>query len=317
MFYDAKPGYFGFANEITVEADEACSSSALTMKKVNAFLEEAISSSCEGIMVKTLDDNSEYAPSKRSDAWLKLKRDYVEGLHETLDLVPIGAWYGNGRKAGWFSPFLLACYNPDCEEYQSVCRVMSGFTDAFYKEMSASASFSEEVERNSWITELTVAAWSIIKACPNSKAGEQKGRSGLQLGGQILDAINTWNEACHFDFNFSLTQLLLQMEEFFSGEKILTRKPAYYQTLEEPDIWFSPELVWEIRGADLTVSPVHQAAVGLVHPSRGISMRFPRFIRQRIDKNPENSSTPMEIADLFNHQTRKMKFGTDDQKSEQ
>lgn len=27
-------------------------------------------------------------------------RDYCEGLHDTVDLVPIGAWYGNGRKAG-------------------------------------------------------------------------------------------------------------------------------------------------------------------------------------------------------------------------
>lgn len=237
LFCNAKPGYLGFANEITVEADEAYLSSTLTVNKVDEFLAEAISSSCEGIMVKALDDSSEYAPSKRSDSWLKVKRDYVEGLHETLDLVPIGAWHGNGRKAGWFSPFLLACYDPDSEEYQSVCRVMSGFSDAFYKEM----------------------------------------------------------------------------EEFFSGERILKKKPAYYQTLEEPDIWFSPELVWEIRGADLTVSPVHQAAVGLVHPSRGISMRFPRFIRQRIDKKPEDCTTPVDIADLFNQQTRKMDFSADDQ----
>jgi hypothetical protein len=34
-----------------------------------------------------------------------------------------------------YSPFLLACYDPEREEYQSVCRVMSGFTDAFYKEV--------------------------------------------------------------------------------------------------------------------------------------------------------------------------------------
>ena len=25
--------------------------------------------------------------------------DYCEGLHDTLDLVVIGAWWGNGRKA--------------------------------------------------------------------------------------------------------------------------------------------------------------------------------------------------------------------------
>lgn len=34
-----------------------------------------------------------------------------------------------------FSPFLLACYDSDREEFQSVCRVMSGFTDAFYKQV--------------------------------------------------------------------------------------------------------------------------------------------------------------------------------------
>ena len=62
-----------------------------------------------------------------------MKKDYVEGLRDCLELVPIGAWYGNGRKAGWFSPFLVAVWDPIHEEFQSVCRVMSGFSDAFYK----------------------------------------------------------------------------------------------------------------------------------------------------------------------------------------
>ena len=34
----------------------------------------------------------------------------------------------------WHSPYLLACWDPDSEELQSVCRCMSGFSDAFYKE---------------------------------------------------------------------------------------------------------------------------------------------------------------------------------------
>lgn len=41
------------------------------------------------------------------------------------------------RAAGWFSPFLLACFDPDTGEFQSVCRVMSGFTDAFYSATTA------------------------------------------------------------------------------------------------------------------------------------------------------------------------------------
>lgn len=75
-------------------------------------------------MLKTLDVDAGYSASKRCDSWLKVqtyfsteevfgvlvlcshhcsqvKRDYVEGLGDSLDLVPIGAWYGNGRKAGW------------------------------------------------------------------------------------------------------------------------------------------------------------------------------------------------------------------------
>ena len=49
--------------------------------------------------------------------------------------MPIGAWHGNGRKVGWLSPFLLAAWDPVSEQYQSVCRCMSGFTDAFYTEV--------------------------------------------------------------------------------------------------------------------------------------------------------------------------------------
>ena len=48
--------------------------------------------------------------------------------------MPIGAWHGSGRKAGWHSPYLLACWDAEREELQSVCRVMSGFSDAFYKD---------------------------------------------------------------------------------------------------------------------------------------------------------------------------------------
>lgn len=54
-------------------------------------------------------------------------------MQEALDVVPIGAWRGSGRKAGWYSPFLLAVFDPETEELQSVCRCMSGFSDDFYK----------------------------------------------------------------------------------------------------------------------------------------------------------------------------------------
>lgn len=44
----------------------------------------------------------EYEPSKRTDSWLKVKKDYIEGLHDTLDLVPIAAWcvHNEGGREG-------------------------------------------------------------------------------------------------------------------------------------------------------------------------------------------------------------------------
>lgn len=69
-----------------------------------------------------------YEPDKRTSAWLKLKKDYVKGLGDTLDLVPIGAWHGNGRKAGWWSPVLLGLWQPESGQVVAVCKCMSGLS---------------------------------------------------------------------------------------------------------------------------------------------------------------------------------------------
>lgn len=43
----------------------------------------------------------------------------------------------------WFSPFLLAVYDRHSETFQSLCRVMSGFSDEFYA--AAKARLSEAI----------------------------------------------------------------------------------------------------------------------------------------------------------------------------
>ena len=81
-------------------------------------------------MVKTLKVNSEYRPAKTSFNWIKLKKDYLDNsLCNSMNLVVVGADYGAGKRSGLLSTFLLATWNSEKEQFETVCKCSCGFTD--------------------------------------------------------------------------------------------------------------------------------------------------------------------------------------------
>ncbi len=82
-------------------------------------------------------------------------------------------------------------------------------------------------------------------------------------------------------------------------------RPKEVDTGIEPDRWFRPGLVLEVRGAELTLSPVHRASLGSVRAGAGLALRFPRFTgRYRDDKSPTDATTSKELLEMYRRQVR-------------
>ena len=73
-------------------------------------------------------------------------------------------------------------------------------------------------------------------------------------------------------------------------------------SLLEPDVWFEPAQVVEVEAQEITLSPNHTCAFGVVKEGRGLALRFPRFVRYRDDKSPEEATSSAEVVEMYKNQ---------------
>lgn len=162
-----------------------------TDSEVEDSLENAINSGCEGIMLKQLD--SPYRAGARASNWLKLKREYRNELGDSLDLVVVGAFYGRGRRTGRYGALLLSAYDDKTDEFPSICKVGTGFTDEsldqFYQILSDKITVKKDpriqsgLEADVWFEPETVIeiVASEITLSPIHKVAMDKIRKGSGL----------------------------------------------------------------------------------------------------------------------------------------
>ena len=125
---------------------------------VQDFLENSINAGCEGLMLKTL--TAPYRAGTRGSNWLKLKREYRNELGDSLDLVVIGAYFGRGRRTGLYGTLLLGTYNPEEDNFPSICKVGTGFTDESLDQLFQILSNKVTLKKNSRIvSEMEADVW--------------------------------------------------------------------------------------------------------------------------------------------------------------
>eukprot|EP01016_Furgasonia_blochmanni_P003729 TRINITY_DN11464_c0_g1_i3.p1 TRINITY_DN11464_c0_g1~~TRINITY_DN11464_c0_g1_i3.p1 ORF type:complete len:175 (-),score=20.26 TRINITY_DN11464_c0_g1_i3:111-635(-) len=158
--------------------------------------------------------------------WIKIKKsqDADSQMADTLDLIPIAAYWGKGKRANRFGAYLLAAYNKEFDRYEAICKIGTGFSDEFLDSMTK---------------------------------------------------IHQMQAAPEKPLNYYVAKSL------------------------KPDVWLNASEVWEVQSDKLTLSPIYAVGKRIVDETKGLSLRFPRFIRHRTDKGINQSSTTSDIVDLY------------------
>ncbi|MEM4542040.1 MAG: ATP-dependent DNA ligase [Desulfurococcaceae archaeon] len=145
-----------------------------------------------------------------------------------------------------------------------------------------------------------------------------RGRRGGKFGALLMAAYNpeedVFETVCKVGSGFK-DEDLDRLPEILKPY-IRDRKHPRVVAEMEPDVWVEPALVAEIIGAELTLSPTHTCAKGTVKPDAGISIRFPRFIRWRPDKKPEDATTSQELVEMYRRQLKKIAFEVQEPREE-
>jgi DNA ligase-1 len=104
-------------------------------EELEKFFEKAVENGCEGLVCKSVNEDSVYQAGARGWLWIKYKRDYRSEMTDTVDLVVVGAFHGRGKRAGTYGALLLAAYDPDEDVFKTVTKCGTGFTDEDLKKL--------------------------------------------------------------------------------------------------------------------------------------------------------------------------------------
>jgi len=187
------------------------------VNEIDKFFQKMLKSGYEGIFIKSRAEDSVYQAGVRGWNWIKWKKEYVQDMIDTLDLVVVGAFYGRGKRSGVYGALLCAVYNDKEDRFETFCKLGTGLTDEVLEELPKKLKKHE------------------LKKPP--------------------------------------ARLIFKKEM-------------------DADVWFSPHVVVEVFGAEVTKSPFHTAASGL-------ALRFPRFLRFRDNKKAEQATTSEEVREMF------------------
>jgi DNA ligase-1 len=258
-------------------------------EQVSDFFKQATDIKCEGIMVKVLDNlpnpdlqaeldvdaTTDAQPKQPPPTPTKAKKKGKKAKTGSNDNEDAITEKKSGRRKA-----LLATYEPD-KRLDSWLKVKKDYaTHADTIDLIPVGGWHGSGRKNAW--------WSpILLACRNDETGSLEVVTKCMSG--FTDAFYKANRE--------------RYDPESDNNNTLGGQPSYVEYRGgQPAVWFEPQEVWEMAFADVTLSPTYTAAIGLVSEERGLSLRFPRFLRVREDKSLEEASSRDFLAGLWRKQ---------------
>ncbi|MEM5829151.1 MAG: ATP-dependent DNA ligase [Candidatus Aenigmatarchaeota archaeon] len=138
------------------------------VKDAEKFYKEALEAKQEGLMLKVL--SSPYVFGRHVGTMYKIKP-----IMETLDLVIVGATWGEGARANWLTSFELGCRDPDTGKFLRCGMMSTGLTEEEYQQMTEMLKplIIEEKGKNVKVKPKIVVevAYQEIQKSPNYESG--------------------------------------------------------------------------------------------------------------------------------------------------
>ncbi len=135
-------------------------------------------------------------------------------------------------------------------------------------------------------------------------AGKRTGFYGALLMAALNEEEGTLESVCKLGTGFNDEELAALHQRL--SPMVMKGPPKDLVSGLEPDFYIRPELVLEVLGAEVTLSPVHRCAFGSVRPGAGLAIRFPRMVRLRDDKGPDEATTSVEMLDMYHRQLKRV-----------
>ncbi|QLH04472.1 ATP-dependent DNA ligase [Nitrosopumilus oxyclinae] len=133
--------------------------------------------------------------------------------------------------------------------------------------------------------------------------GRRTGNYGTLLLATYDEDEDTFPSICKVGTGFS-DDSLDQLFQILHPKVSIKKNPRIISEMEA-DVWFEPELVIEVVASEITLSPIHKAAMNAIRKDAGLALRFPKFTGKiRVEKAVEDASTNEEVITLYKGQKK-------------